>query len=116
MARRRITFSEEAAGRIARATLSVERGNRDMSPIKFRTGGGDGGGSIRIGKTAAAWDKGTIANISVWEAGTPPSETQNSPAVTLEGCVNKFADVATGKWVALAQAGNDRWYLIAAEC
>ena len=117
MARRRVSFSEDAAQRIGKATLAYERGNRDMSPIKFRTvSGDDGGDPIRLGKTSAAWPIGTLADILMWESGTPPDEEQTSPAELLEDAVNKFADVPAGAWVALARGKNGSWYLIAAEC
>jgi archaellin len=74
-----------------------------------------GGDPVRLGKTTATWTKGTTATIDVWESGTPPSETQTS-GVTIANCVNKFATVASGKWVMVAKAGNGSWYLIAAEC
>jgi hypothetical protein len=112
---RKVAFTEEAAGRVARATLAFERGNRDQSPIRFRTAS-DEGDPIRIGKTTATWLKGTLATITLYEDGTPPSETTASPAETLEECVNKFADVPSNKWVSVARAANGSWYLIAAEC
>ena len=78
--------------------------------------GGGGGEPVRLGKTTSAWNKGAIATINLYPAGTPGSESQGSPATTLEDCVNKFANVGSGKWVIVALAGNDAWYLIAAEC
>jgi hypothetical protein len=114
---RRVSFSEDDAGRISKTVRAYEAGNRDMSPIKFRQSGDDGeGGTVRLGKTTTAWAKGSLATITVYNNGTPPNETTASPAVTLSGCVNKFASVATGKWVMLAQTPEGYWYLIAAEC
>ena len=72
------------------------------------------GGIVRIGKTTAAWNKGTVAAIPLWEDGTPPSETASGSS--LSGCVNKFADVQSGKWVAMARGANGSHYLISAEC
>jgi hypothetical protein len=72
-----------------------------------------GGDPVRLGKTTAAWTKGTTATIDLYPNGTPPSETASG---TLSGCVNKFATVASGKWVMVARAGNGYWYLISAEC
>jgi hypothetical protein len=112
---RRVSFTENDARRIAAATRAYERGNRSQPPIRFRQGGEDGD-SVRLGKTTAAWDKGTTATIELYEEGTPPSEGKKTPADTLENCVNKFANVATGKWVIVARGGNGYWYLIAAEC
>jgi hypothetical protein len=110
-----VTFSEDGARRVIAATKAYEAGSRNMPPIKFRDAGGDESDPVRLGKTSAAWNKGTAATINVWESGTPPSETQTS-GVTLAGCVNKFANVAAGKWVILARGGNGSYYLIAAEC
>lgn len=82
-----------------------------------RIGDGDDGATTRLGKTTSAWNKGTLATIAIYEGGTPPSETQNTgDSATLSDCVNKFANVASGKWVMVAKAGNGRWYLISAEC
>jgi hypothetical protein len=86
-----------------------------MAPVRFRDPGGDGD-PIRIGKTTSTWTKNTLATITLYESGTPPNETTGSPTQTLEGCVNKFGDVQSGKWVAVARAANGSWYLIAAEC
>ena len=109
-----VAFSEDGARRVIAATKIVEGGNRNMSPIAFRQVADDGD-PVRLGKTTSAWNKGTTATINIWEDGTPPSEAQTS-GVTLSNCVNKFANVATGKWVMLARGGNGYWYLIAAEC
>lgn len=70
---------------------------------------------VRLGKTSSAWAKGTTATIDVWESGSPSSETQTT-GVTLSGCVNKFSNVGSGKWVMVAWGGAGAWYLIAAEC
>jgi hypothetical protein len=112
----RVAFTQDSAKRIAAATLAYERGNRDQPPIKFRQPGDDGGDPVRLGKTTAAWSKNSLATITLYEEGTPPSESAKSPADTLEDCVNKFTNVASGKWVMVARAGNGYWYLIAAEC
>lgn len=112
---RKVAFTEDAAARVAKATLAYERGNRDQSPITFRQVSDDGD-PIRIGKTTAAWDKGTLATITLYEAGTPPNETANSPAETIQDAVNKFGDVEADRWVAVARGQNGSWYLIAAEC
>lgn len=110
---RRVTFNETDAGRISKAVRAYERGNRDVSPVTFRQVSDDVG--VRLCKTSAAWNKGSTATLNVWESGTPPNETQ-STGVTIADCVNKFATVQSGKFVMIAQAGNGRWYLIAAEC
>jgi hypothetical protein len=102
---------------MAAATRAYERGNRDQSAVMFRQGGDDGGDPVRLGKTTSAWNKGTLATIELYEEGTPPNETKKaSPTDTLTNCVNKFANVTTGKWVIVARGGNGYWYLISAEC
>lgn len=78
--------------------------------------GSGGGDPVRLGKTTSAWSKNTTATIDLYEQGTPPSETRNPSPYTLADCVNKFANVGSGKWVMVAKMTNGRWYLIAAEC
>lgn len=112
----RVHLTPESARRIGAAVRQVEGAGRDVPPIRFRQVG-DEGDPVRLGKTTAAWNKGTLATIELYEEGTPPSETKKSPtADTLEGCVNKFANVSSEKWVIVARGGNGSWYLIAAEC
>lgn len=74
---------------------------------------GDDTSPLRLGKTQGAWTKGASATINLWESGTPGNETQSG---TLEGVVNKFANVATNKWVMVGRGPLGAWYLIAAEC
>ena len=71
--------------------------------------------TTRLCKTSAAFTKGTTATLNVWESGTPPNETQTSGA-TVPNVVNKYANIATGKFVSVALHGNGRYYVIAAEC
>lgn len=112
---RKVAFTEDTAKRVAAATLAYERGGRDQPPVRFRQVADDGD-PVRLGKTTATWTKGTLATIELYEEGTPPSETKKSPADTLASCVNKFANVASGKWVIVARGGNGSWYLVSAEC
>lgn len=114
---RKVRFTEDAARRVAAATLAFERSGRDQPPIHFRQVGDDGGDPVRLGKTTASWAKGTTATIELWEEGSPGSEAKKSPtANTLAGCVNKMADVASGKFVIVARGPFAAWYLISAEC
>ena len=107
-------FTRDSARRIQRAVQIVEQGMRSRPPgTKLRHAGGDDGDPVRLGKTTSAWDKGTIATIDLYETGTPPDETESG---TLSGCVNKFADIASGRWVMVARAANGSWYVISAEC
>lgn len=112
---RPVMLTADAARRIGRAVAAYERGNRDIHPPRIRTAGDDGGDPVRLCKTSAAWNKGTLATLNVWENGTPPSETQTT-GETIADAVNKFANVGSGKWCIVAKAGNGSWYLIAAEC
>lgn len=73
------------------------------------------GSRMRLCKTSSAFNKGTVATLNVWEDGTPPSETQTS-GETVEDVVNKYANIASGKFVSVALHGNGRWYVVAAEC
>lgn len=74
---------------------------------------GEGGDSLRLGKTTTTWTKDTTATIALWEAGTPPSETTSS--ATLDNCVNKMVTVPSGRWVEVARGANGYWYLVWAE-
>lgn len=116
MGRRRNYLNDDAVERTGRAVRGFESSGRDQPPVFFRPAiGDDGGDPVRLGKTSSAWNKGTTATINIWESGTPPSETQTT-GVSIANCVNKFANVGSGKWVMLARGGNGSWYLIAAEC
>lgn len=106
-------FTRDAARRIQRVVQIVEHGERSQRGTRLKRAAGDDGPTVRLGKTISAWDKGTVATIDLYEAGTPPNETQTD---TLADCVNKFADIEADSWVMVALAGNGRWYLIAAEC
>lgn len=109
----RVHLTPESARRIGAAVVRVEQGGRDVPPVFFRQVGDSE--LVRLGKTSANWQKGTVADIGVWEDGTPPNETQTAGAI-LSGCVNKFANVSAGRWVILARCENGKYYLIAAEC
>jgi hypothetical protein len=74
----------------------------------------DSSSRLRIGKTTATWNKGTLATITLWETGTPPNETQGGGAI--ENVVNKWATVASGKWVGIQLAKNGSYYLVVSEC
>ena len=112
---RAVVPTADAMRRIGRAVAAYERGDRSIQGYPLRTASDDGGDPVRLCKTSAAWAKGTLATLNVWESGTPPSETQTT-GETIEDVVNKFAAVASGKFCMIAKAGNGSWYLIAAEC
>jgi hypothetical protein len=112
---RRVKFSEEGARRIIAATRAYERGNRDQSPVKFRTVGDDGT-PIKIGKTVAQWAKGTTQEVELIYETSCEDEGGGSGGETLEAH-NKSHDVAADTIVILGLAGNGCWYLIeAASC
>jgi molybdopterin biosynthesis enzyme len=108
-------FTDDAAQRIVAATVKVEGMSRDYGAAtsQYR---GEGGDPIRICRTQYAWGKGTLSDLVLMEGGVAGGETDNFPEVIIKGAVNLFADVEAGKAVAIAAAGNGRWYLIAAEC
>jgi hypothetical protein len=102
-----------ASGASGSARILYTPGGTGTKWCGVRLGDGSGGDPVRLGKTTATWTKGTTATIDLYPNGTPPSETASG---TLSGCVNKFATVASGKWVMVARGGNGYWYLISAEC
>ena len=111
---RKVAFTEDAARRVAAATLAYERGSRDMPPIKFRAAGDDGGGEQpRLGTISATWTKNTNATVTQIN----PDATPLSPTVTFTA-TNYFATVTvtSGTKKVLCVFVGDRWLLVAAEC
>ena len=105
-----VGFTESAAARIGRAVRTVEKaGTTGATWWDYRAD--DGESTTKLGKTTAAWSKGANATVDIY-TGTPGSETKTG---TQANCINKFANIATGKWVMLASL-NGGWYVIAAEC
>lgn len=86
------------------------------TPVRLQSMPARGGSEIRLCKTTAAWNKGTVATVQIYSEGTPPNETAKQTPETLQNCVNKFANVAADKWVIVSRAPSGYWYLIAAEC
>jgi len=111
-----VKFGEGSARRIIAATRAYERGNRDQSPVKFRTVGDDSGESGLLGKTDGDWDKDTLAAITIYDSGTAGNEQPSDPPRVISQCVNKFADIDADSWVWLALNPNGFWYVTAAEC
>ena len=101
---RKVTFTPEAAQRIARVVLAVEKGDRSVGAADTRTGS-DGTEIVR-GTFAAPWAKGATATVT----------DANLSAVTYTA-KNYFASLAGSgtKACAIAYAGGE-WILIAAEC
>lgn len=107
-----VGFTRDAASRIVQAVRTVEgipKTGAGWHPYRADDAG------IVLGKTTAAWSKGTTATIEVYNKGTLGSELRDTPIKTLTGCINKFGDIATGRWVMLASL-NGGWYVISAEC
>lgn len=107
-----VTALESAAAGSASILWSEGQGVIRWCLIRI---GGDGG-RMRIGKTSpgSAWTKGTLADISIYEDGTPPNETSSNE--TISDVVNHWADVPANKWVGIQQAANGHYYLVVAEC
>ena len=103
-----VGFSPADAKRISDAVRRVER-----MPLSKPAGRGNHvtGGEVRIflGKTNAVIAKGSSGQVSRYEGG---SETDTGIDDT---CKNRFANVASGKWVAYVVI-DSAYYLIAAEC
>jgi hypothetical protein len=102
---RRVTFTPEAAQRVARAVVTVEKGDRSIAAAGRQSAAGDDG--IVRGTFTAPWDKGI--NKTVTDA--------TLTSVKYEGVKNYFATVSGSgsKKCAIAYVGGE-WILIAAEC
>lgn len=112
MTRQLLTTTREGWQRIFGAVRAVENGGRGGTPIPPTYHTGDDP-PIILGKTTASWAKGTTQVIPVY-SGPAGSETATGFSVT---AVNKFAAIASGKWVILAGPNQGGvWYLISAEC
>ena len=104
-----VGFTKSAADRIGRVVRTVEgAGTTGATWWDYRA---DDSIGMQLGKTAAAWNKGAIATVDIY-TGKPGTEIKTD---TQANCVNKFADIASGKWVMLA-ALNGGLYVISAEC
>lgn len=66
---------------------------------------------VQIGKTDASHAKGASGDISIY-TGTAGSESDTGYNIS---AYNRFAAVASGKWVVITKI-NASWYLTAAEC
>jgi len=102
------TLTRKSIDRINRVCDAVEARSptsdwyapRASSPYPTRTP------RLKIGKTTAAWSKGSTADIPVYS-----KADQQPTGATATGVLNLFADVEAGKWVAFMDG-----ILIAAEC
>lgn len=112
---RGVMITLEAARRINRAVQAVERGDRDMPPIKFRTAGDDGGGGgeIRLGRISSTWLK--DCDISVQEIAVDGQALYPSVFFTARNILAEVPVESGHKRVICAQVGGS-WVMIAAEC
>lgn len=109
--REKITFGRRDVRRIAKVVRDAERGDRDLAPVTFRTGGDES--EIRLGTISSSWSKGATATVTQLK----PDGSAMSPTRTFTA-TNWFAAVTVNsgaKKVACASVGN-QWILIAAEC
>jgi hypothetical protein len=110
----RVTFTGEAAQRVARATVAYEQGNRDKSPIHFRQVSDDGD-PVMLAKTVATWPKGYEQTLDLYDVGPSGYETTATPKRTKKA-FNRLCSVAANKWVIIGRASNGDWYLLNWEC
>lgn len=105
MAKQRVIgFTPDSAKRISSVVQAYEH---DRRPGVMGAGGGGRAGVLIIGKTSAAWTKGTQAKVPTYwgKPGAEKATGKNTWAWNL------FGDIPTGKWVAIIDG-----YVIAAEC
>ena len=102
---RKVTFTPEAAQRIARAVVTVEKGDRSIAAAGRQSAAGDDG--LVRGTFTAPWNKGSTKTVT--------DATLSS--VTYAGVKNYFASVtgSGSKACAIAYVAGE-WILIAAEC
>ena len=103
MTQKVVTFDANSAKRIAESVrftegLVANQSSGDWYPKR-------GGATLQIGKTTAAWTKGTTATVDVYSKANR-TNTGNTADV-----FNLFADIGADKWVAFISG-----YLVAAEC
>lgn len=101
------TFDRQSMRRISAAVQKSEgvkdRKGNGWYPVK-----GGGGATLRIGKTTAAWAKGTDATLEVWKRNAAGDMEKGTGTFT---AYNLFADVASDKFV-----GCMSGWLVSAEC
>jgi hypothetical protein len=101
---RKVTFTPEAAQRIARAVVTVEKGDRSIAAAGRRSAAGDD--ALVRGTFTAPWNKGSTKTVT----------DATLSAVTYEA-KNYFASLTGSGTKACAIAyANGEWILIAAEC
>jgi hypothetical protein len=113
---RKVAFNEDAANRIVRATLAYERGNRDQSPIRFRTAD-DGGELLRIARTTGETPKGLQSWVEYVYRSSCDDEgsgagSEPEVGVTGENAWNLLYHIAAGVDVIIGRAENGCWYIV----
>jgi len=116
-----ITASTDTRLSLAASTTEFASGTSGQLEILWKEGTGSGqlvlarfasgGLGAVLGKTSSAWSKGSSASIAVY-SGTAGAETATGDTIT---AFNKFAAIASGKFVALLPIGSS-YYVVAAEC
>ena len=104
------TFDRQSMRRISAAVQKVE-GVKDRKGNKWYPLRGAGGSTLQIGKTTAAWPKGTEATVEVYSKKDRTPETKPDGSRKTEKVFNLFADIQADKWVAWING-----YLVAAQC
>ena len=105
------TFDRQSMRRISAAVQKSEgvkdRKGNGWYPVK-----GGGGATLRIGKTTAAWAKGTSQEVNLY-SNADRTQLFEADGVTPKtaSVYNLFADIETDKWVAFISG-----YLVSAEC
>ena len=100
------TFDRQSMRRISAAVQKSE-GVKDRKGSKWYPPKG-GGATLQIGKTKAAWTKGTEATLDVWKRNAAGDMEKGTGTFT---AYNLFADVAADKFV-----GCIGTWLVSAEC
>lgn len=112
-ATQRVTFTRNAAERIAKVVRRVELGPRGAAPLRYdhiHAAKSQQGATFRIGTFTGAWNKNQLTTVTFRnQTSTPNTAT----------AINLFANIAANAMAtrncAIAKDGT-AWYLIAAEC
>lgn len=122
-ARISVSTADPITAGVQAGTSVLVGGKPGVSIMWIESGTGDkwalvrfaGPSSLRLCKTSAAFSKGSIATLDVYESGTPPNESRTG-SETVVDVINKYADLQAGKFCSVAMHENGRWYVVAAEC
>ena len=101
------TFDRQSMRRISAAVQKSE-GVKDRKGNKWYPVKAAGGATLQIGKTTAAWTKGTDATVDVWKRNAAGDMEKGTGTFT---AYNLFADVEADKFVGCLSG-----FLVSAEC